>query len=79
MNAPQPQHVAPKQITYNGAVIDVHPQPGGVILAIAVPACGEVHIFPMSAEVAKFIGDKLSAPHIQVAPAGAVNGNGKPH
>jgi hypothetical protein len=72
------QQVPPKQINYNGAVIDVVPQPGGVMLMISAPACGELLVFPMTVEVAQEIGKKLCAPRV-VVPAGTVNGNGKLH
>lgn len=71
---PQPElQVPPKQLVYNGAIIDVVPQPGGCLLRVAVPACGELHVFPISTELAQDLGRKLTAPRLHAVGA---NGNG---
>lgn len=69
---PQPQPiVVAKQIVYQNTFIDVIPAPdGNIIMQITSPGSGEMLIFPMSAEAAKEIGGKLSAPHIVPARSG---------
>jgi hypothetical protein len=67
----------PKQTIYNETFISVAPTPDGLLLQISVPKLGEQLLFPMSAEAAREIGQKMIAPHVVPAAAGAPNGNGK--
>ena len=64
--------------TFPNVAIDVARDPSGnLALTVDVLGKGERLVFPMGAEYAEKLGQKLTAPRVVVAPAGAVNGNGR--
>lgn len=69
--------------TYPNVSIDVQPDPSGnVLLIVDVPTpigVSKRMVFPMGVPYAEGLGKKLTAPRIQVATPGMVNGNGQVH
>lgn len=80
---PAQQQIIPEVITYPNVSLDVQTDPTGnlILFADVIGPAGIVRrmMFPMGAAYAETLGKKLTAPRVQVATPGMVNGNGKPH